>query len=410
MRESAAEQSRARYPDDEGYLDCECGRVYYESYGDGESAILLFPTWEIVHSRSWKCQIPYLSRHARVITFDRRGNGRADRPADISSYDRRQAMQDGLAVLDHVGVTRAVVVSWCGSGEDLLLAVEHPDRVSGLVLIAPDLAVSAEPAQEEGDYSFDDKLDTQDGWAKWNRHYWQRDWPGFVDFFMRQIFTEPHSTKQIEDAIGWGVETDGDTILRGMDAEWFNDADSALALCARIACPTLVIQGTQDAVVGPGRGAAVAAAIPGAQLLTMEGSGHAPQLRDPVAANLAIRDFACPSGPRPAWRRGRSPRKRALYVSSPIGLGHVQRDAAIADELRKLEPDLEIDWLARPGRARAPGQPPPGQRVRAHRGRVRRARPALLPGDPPDGRDPAGQLHGLPGPGPRGGLRPVDRR
>jgi predicted glycosyltransferase len=44
--------------------------------------------------------------------------------------------------------------------------------------------------------------------------------------------------------------------------------------------------------------------------------------------------------------RGKSRRKRALYISSPIGLGHAQRDAAIADELRKLHPELEIDWLA----------------------------------------------------------------
>ena len=53
--------------------------------------------------------------------------------------------------------------------------------------------------------------------------------------------------------------------------------------------------------------------------------------------------------PRPAarWARGAARRrKRALYVSSPIGLGHAQRDAAIADELRKLHPELEIDWLA----------------------------------------------------------------
>jgi pimeloyl-ACP methyl ester carboxylesterase/predicted glycosyltransferase len=346
MRGPSAEQSRARYPDDEGYLGRAGQRIYYESYGDGEPAILLLPGWELVHSRSWKCQIPYLARHARVLTFDWRGNGRADRPADVSSYDRREVTTEALALLDHAGVKSAVVVSWCGAGEDLLLAVEHPDRVSGLVLIAPDLAVTPEPASDEGDYSFAAELDTEDGWAKWNRHYWLRDWPGFVSFFMQQIFTEPHSTKQTEDAIGWALETDGATIVRGMDAEWFNDADSALALCARITCPTLVIQGTHDAVVGPARGAAIAAAIPGARLLTMEGSGHAPQLRDPVAANLAIRDFACPPASRPAWRRGRARRKRALYVSSPIGLGHAMRDASIADELRKLHPDLEIDWLA----------------------------------------------------------------
>jgi predicted glycosyltransferase len=46
------------------------------------------------------------------------------------------------------------------------------------------------------------------------------------------------------------------------------------------------------------------------------------------------------------WTRGKRRRRRALYISSPIGLGHAQRDVAIAKELRKLVPDLEIDWLA----------------------------------------------------------------
>jgi predicted glycosyltransferase len=46
------------------------------------------------------------------------------------------------------------------------------------------------------------------------------------------------------------------------------------------------------------------------------------------------------------WTRALGRRRRALYLSSPIGLGHAQRDVAIADELRKLHPDLEIDWLA----------------------------------------------------------------
>jgi predicted glycosyltransferase len=46
------------------------------------------------------------------------------------------------------------------------------------------------------------------------------------------------------------------------------------------------------------------------------------------------------------WTRALGRRRRALYISSPIGLGHAQRDVAIADELRVLHPDLEIDWLA----------------------------------------------------------------
>jgi predicted glycosyltransferase len=46
------------------------------------------------------------------------------------------------------------------------------------------------------------------------------------------------------------------------------------------------------------------------------------------------------------WTRSLARRRRVLYLSSPIGLGHAQRDLAIAGELRMLQPDLEIDWLA----------------------------------------------------------------
>jgi predicted glycosyltransferase len=94
--------------------------------------------------------------------------------------------------------------------------------------------------------------------------------------------------------------------------------------------------------------------------VTLEGSGHVPLARDPVKVNLLLREFvdearSTASGGLPvqsraprglAWTRGHNRRKRALYISSPIGLGHAQRDAAIAAELRTLRPDLEIDWLA----------------------------------------------------------------
>jgi predicted glycosyltransferase len=107
----------------------------------------------------------------------------------------------------------------------------------------------------------------------------------------------------------------------------------------------LVIQGENDAVTSFTRGAAMAEQT-GGELAMLEGSGHAPHVRDPVKVNLLLRDFIVPPKPAVRWTRGKSRRKRALYVSSPIGLGHAQRDAAIADELRKLHPDLEIDWLA----------------------------------------------------------------
>ena len=46
------------------------------------------------------------------------------------------------------------------------------------------------------------------------------------------------------------------------------------------------------------------------------------------------------------WVRAQRRPRRALFLSSPIGLGHARRDVAIAGELRRLHPDLEIDWLA----------------------------------------------------------------
>lgn len=184
MTVPSREQTRARYPDESGYVQRDGVRVYYEAYGTGEPAILFLPTWEIVHSRAWKFQIPYFARHGRVVTFDRRGNGRSDRPADLRACDRRAAVGDALAVLDRVGAGRVVVVSWCAAGDDLILAAEHPERVAGLVLIGPDLLLTADPAEEEGPYPFDEELKTLEGWAKWNRHYFLRDWPGFVEFFL----------------------------------------------------------------------------------------------------------------------------------------------------------------------------------------------------------------------------------
>jgi pimeloyl-ACP methyl ester carboxylesterase len=292
---------RACEPTDSGYVERGGVKLYFEVFGLGEPTIVFLPTWEIVHSRAWKCQVPYFARHGRVVTFDRRGSGRSDRPRGAGDNDRRETTKDTLAVLEHVGAARVVLVSWCGAGDDLLFAIEHPDRVAGLVLIAPDLLLTPDPAEEDGPFSFEEELDTSEGWAKWNRHYFLRDWPGFVEFFISRTFTESHSTKQTEDAIGWGLQTDAQTILSGMDAEWANDRESALGLCEHVPCPTLVIQGSADAVVGPTRGKAVAAAIPNAQLITLEGCGHAPHLRDPVRVNLLLRDFvaALPS----SWTR-----------------------------------------------------------------------------------------------------------
>jgi pimeloyl-ACP methyl ester carboxylesterase/predicted glycosyltransferase len=358
---STPEQSRARYPDEDGYVERDGVRVFWERYGEGEPTVLLPPTWEIVHSRFWKGQIPYLARHTRVVTFDPRGNGRSDRPDDYDAYVRREFAADALAVLDAAGVDRAVVVSWCDMGESLILAAEHPERVAGLVFIGPPLS-HREP--DRGHYPFDSEPGTDDGWAKETRGYWLRDWPGYLEFFFATCFTEPHSTKQVEDCVGWAGDTDMETILagfRGWETKIIPPAEVA-ALGARVRCPVLVTHGTEDAQSEAWRGEELARLL-GGRLVLLEGAGHAPHARDPVKVNELVAEFAGVGGNGAAgsagvggavvtapatrtWTRALRRPKRALYLSSPIGLGHARRDLAIARELRRQVPGLEIDWLA----------------------------------------------------------------
>ena len=85
-----SEQTRARYPDHEGYVGRDGVRVFFERYGEGERTVFLLPTWSLAHSRVWKAQIPYLARHFRVLTCDPRGNGRSDRPREPLAYAERK--------------------------------------------------------------------------------------------------------------------------------------------------------------------------------------------------------------------------------------------------------------------------------------------------------------------------------
>lgn len=337
------EQTRARYPDESGSVERGGISLSYEVYGSGGPTVLLLPTWSIIHSRHWKMQIPYLARHCRVLTFDGRGNGGSARPGDPDAYAEEEYAVDALAVMDATDTPSAVIVSLSlGAQRALLMAAGHPERVDGAVFICP--AVPLGQPLPERTMPFEDELDSDEGWAKYNRHYWLRDFPGFLEFFFSRMFTEARSTKAIEDCVGWGLETSPETLIATARAPHLSEEETR-ELCRRVSCPVLVVQGGADAITGPGRGIALSEALGGDTVL-LEGAGHGPHVRDPVKVNLLLRDFLVPAAAPRRWVRSRARRKRALYLSSPIGLGHARRDVAIADELRKLHPDLEIDWLA----------------------------------------------------------------
>jgi pimeloyl-ACP methyl ester carboxylesterase/predicted glycosyltransferase len=357
---------RARLPDRSGIVDRGGVHIAYDVYGEGEVTILLLPAWAIVDSHLWKANVATLARRFRVVTYDPRGNGRSDRPVDPTDQDASHLVGDALAVLDDAGVDRAVLVgSSFGTVLAYLLAAGAPDRVLGAVMIGTtlDLEGRTDDPLSQALATFEDDPAGDEGWALYNRHHWSRDFESFVRFFVGEAFNEPHSTKQIEDGVSWGLQTDGPSLAATVLARAAAPADRTArrlrSLAPSVTCPVLVVHGTDDAIAPLHRGETLAEVL-GAPFVPIEGAGHCPQARRPVRLNRMITDFAArfespPVAPSPTpvptprptpTSRSGGPGPRVLYLSSPIGLGHARRDLAIADELRALVPDAQVDWLA----------------------------------------------------------------
>ena len=299
---SAADGGRARLPTRAGFaISGDGARIAWEEFGSGEPTILLLPSAPIIHSRQWKGQIHFLSRTWRVVVYDGRGNGRSDHPTDPAAYHDDRFVEDIAAVMDATGTASAVLVGLCVDGvwRAIRLAAEQPERVRGIVAFSvgvPRIA-PAQPHYVEASAVFDEELPTSDGWAKMNRHHWLRDYPDWVRFFFSEITSEPHSTKAIEDAVGWSLDTSVEVMLAEGAAEFPWDKDQIEAICRSVTCPMLLVHGTEDTCQLPARAERLAE-LTGAPLVLVEGADHMIPGRHPVLANLLIRDFVrrLPSG------------------------------------------------------------------------------------------------------------------
>lgn len=387
---------------------CDGVGVAFEVFGpvDAERTVVFAPAGLFAHGRLWKMQVPFFAlRGYRVVTYDARGSGRSDRPDD--GYTPQRFQEDLLAVLREVGVERAAFVGmtwalrWLGP-----LAAERPELVSHLVTVGsfPSLqrAEPLPPERVEASLAVFMAEPEPGAPVDWRGADIRDRWPEVAAWQANEDLLEPHSTKAIEDLTAWAQETEGRHMLASCLELTTGDPGDYFA---RIPCPTLVLHGELDPAIALETAVRVHEAVPGSELVVFEGSGHVPVVRDPVRSNLVIQEFiergsgaaragaagpgrvpaddgatgsgsvpaddratrsgsvpagaggAAPGGltggatlapaPRRTWRRARSRRaKRALFVSSPIGLGHAQRDVAIARELRRLVPGLEVDWLA----------------------------------------------------------------
>jgi pimeloyl-ACP methyl ester carboxylesterase len=329
---------RAREPDAVGEVDRDGVLIHYEVFGSGSTTLLMMGTFPVVDGRQWKAQVPYLSRHHRVVTVDARGNGRSGRPAGPEAYGDAVNADDALAVLDATGTDTAFLVALCsGVKWSLLVAASAPERVRGIVAIAAGVhPLATHPCP----------IDPVDA------PRWRDDYEGWARFHAETLLPEPHSSKGTDDLVDWTLQTDAATLTARTHAPLTPaTAEEAVALCAGLTCPVLVMHGTEDACQPLERSERLAA-LTGGRLVVLEGSGHLPHGRHPVVVNTLIKEFvdmnttARPQARATSWTFARQRRRRALWVCSPIGLGHVLRDLTIARALRAEVPDLEIEWLA----------------------------------------------------------------
>jgi pimeloyl-ACP methyl ester carboxylesterase len=319
------------------YVDRPGARIFYQVTGAGPRNVFLHgPSQPAVHSRMWKQNVPFLARHFRVTAMDARGNGRSSRPPTGYDFDTRYG--DMAAVIEEaIGQPFALVAYSCASMLAVRYAVDHPDRVSHLILVAAQY-------QQSLPRPFEEKV----------AHVIRGDFDGWRARLFAKCLPEPHSLKAVEDAVRWAGETTPDVLVEALRQI---ENDDVWDLLGKVTVPTLVVHGTEDFVVPYSHGRRFAEAVPNARLVTFAGGGHMLPAREAVKVNHLIRDFVLdrpvvsqvvpPMAERKVPPRPRrSSLRKVLWLSSPIGLGHIQRDIAIARRLREIYPDAVVDFLA----------------------------------------------------------------
>lgn len=219
-------------------------------------------------------------RPRRVVAIDNRGTGQSDRPR--GRYHMRQMAKDAIAVLDHAGIDRAIVVGVSMGGMIAQnVALNHPSRVAGLVLVAtsPGMPVAqlphpmalftllTAPLRKKIDPRIDRLLLSR------------KDLPR-----AREIFVEWMKIHDID-------PVDGKTFLSHFSAVLLHSTGSRLG---QLRCPVHVIHGDDDILVRPDNGRRIHARIPHATLEILPDVGHAVPLVDREVVPRALRHASLP--------------------------------------------------------------------------------------------------------------------
>ena len=337
--------------------------IHYEVYGDGPQTMVFLPPWSIVHSRVYKAQMPYFSERFRCIAYDALRQ-RQVRPAGrrgrlfAGQLRRRRACRHGCdrGRRGHPG--RPVV----RRPARLLLAAYHPERVKAAILAGVAAVVGPSYRLHDAAALPDASARRFEGWDKYNRAYWLANYPDFAEHFIRNIFSEPHSTKQIEDGIAWANETTGPVLVKTVEARaHLPPFDVSEAMYRQIRCPVLVDprrRRSDPALCARGK---LVAELTGGELVTIAGGGHNPLGRYPAKCNAADQRLPRSQARHRRAEAGMPRRARKAEARALSLLAHRPRPRPARHrhraELRKLHPDLRGRLAgAGPGDAPADGQ------------------------------------------------------
>jgi len=243
-----------------GYLDIAGQRIYCEEHGAGEPVFLLHGG--LVGADLWRQQAAVLKDSYHVFIPERRGHGRT--PDVPGPYTTQNMAAETAAVIEAVAGGPAHVIGWSdGAYVATYLALTRPELVNRLVLIGQSYSSDGETATVR---AFANSTDIAD--------------------FFREDYAK--------------VSPDGaehfDVVFDKVTTMWRNKLELSLDDLAHISAPTLIMQGDDDGVRIE-YSAALARALPNAQLAVIPGTGHGAHLQKPELVNRMILDFLQPDQP-----------------------------------------------------------------------------------------------------------------
>jgi pimeloyl-ACP methyl ester carboxylesterase len=243
--------------------------IAYDVHGAPGRTPLLLSHGYSASSSMWKPNIAALSADRQVVTWDLRGHGHSSSPNDPSAYSQEASVADMAAILDACAMPRAIVGGLSLGGYlSLAFHLAHPERVAALLLF------DTGPG-----YKRDDARRRWNVWAIATAQSFERSGVAALTD-SPEVGAGPH------DPVGLALAARG--ILTQNDAQVISSLPS-------IAVPTLVLVGSDDRpFLGPAD--YMATKIPGALKTVIEHSGHAPNLDNPSAFNIAVTDFLTISG------------------------------------------------------------------------------------------------------------------